>query len=157
MTLRAFYIRYSWWAGILYVLSIAIYLLMRNYANIWIPYIGNMLFGAVVYIGVLRANHRIHDTGSLKSLFMTGIKLSFYALLIATAVSLIIFGINAMLAGFSVQDSPSGAGSDTRTEVFLTLLSHTLAGNAFMGVLASVLGSVVVKRNQKTEQGKTLY
>ena len=157
MTLRAFYIRNSWWAGILYVLSVAIYLLMRNYANIWIPYIGNMLFGAVIYIGVLRANHRIHDTGSLKSLFMTGIKLTFYALVIATVLSLVIFGLNAMLAGYSAPDSTPGAGSDTRTDVFLVLLSHTLGGNAFMGVLASVLGSVVVKRNQKTEHGKTLY
>jgi hypothetical protein len=41
--------------------------------------------------------------------------------------------------------------------MIITLLSHTLAGNAFMGLLASVLTSAVVKRNQKTEQGKTLY
>jgi hypothetical protein len=157
MTLRAFYIRYSWWAAILFALSVAIFLLFRNYANIWILYIGNMLFGAVVYVGVLRANHRMHDTGSLKSLFMTGIKLTFFALLIATALSLVLFGINAMMANFSAQDSPAQSGSDTQTDVIFTLLSHTLAGNAFMGVLASVLVSVVAKRNQKTEQGKTLY
>lgn len=157
MTLRAFYIRYSLWAAILYALSVAIFLLFHNYANFWILYIGNMLFGAVVYTGVLRANHRIHDSGSLKSLFMTGIKLTFYALLIATAISLVLLGINALLDNFSAQDSPAQSGSDTQTDVILTLLAHTLAGNAFMGVLASVLTSAVAKRNQKTEQGKTLY
>src|SRR6185503_10906183 len=136
---------------------VAIFLLFRNYANFWILYIGNMLFGAVVYVGVLRANHRIHDAGSLKSLFMTGIKLSFYALLIATVLSLVLFAINGMLSNFSAQDSPAQSGSDTQTDVILTLLAHTLAGNAFMGLLASVLTSSVVKRNQKTEQGKTLY
>lgn len=157
MTLKSFYIKYSWWAAILYALSVAIFLLFRNYANFWILYIGNMLFGAVVYVGVLRANHRIHDAGSLKSLFMTGIKLSFYALLIATVLSLVLFAINGMLSNFSAQDSPAQSGSDTQTDVIFTLLAHTLAGNAFMGLLASVLTSSVVKRNQKTEQGKTLY
>jgi hypothetical protein len=157
MTLKAFYIRYSLWAAILYALSVAIFLLFRNYANFWILYIGNMLFGAVVYVGVLRANHRMHDTGSLKSLFMTGIKLSFYALLIATGITLLLFLINGMMANFSAPDSPPQSGNDTQPDVILTLLSHTLGGNAFMGVLASVLVSVVAKRNQKTEQGKTLY
>lgn len=157
MTLKAFYIRYSWWTAILFALSVAVFLLFRNYANIWILYIGNMLFGAMVYTGVIRGNHRIQDAASLKSLFMIGIKLSFYALLITTALSLLLMGVNALVAGFSAQDSPPQAGNDTQTDMLLTLLSHTLGGNAFMGALASVLASAVTKRNQKTEQGKKMY
>jgi hypothetical protein len=116
-----------------------------------------MLFGAVIFTGVIKGNHRIHDAGSLKSLFMTGIKLSFFALLIATIITLLMILMNALLDNFSAPDSPSQMGSDTQTDVIFSLLSHTLAGNAFLGVLATVLTASTVKRNQKTEQGKTIY
>jgi hypothetical protein len=157
MTLRSFYTRYSWLAGILYSLPVAAFFLARNYSNSWLLFVGNMLFGAVIFTAVIRSNHRIHDAGSLKSLFMTGIKLSFFALLIAIVITLLMIVLNAILANFATQDSPGNMGSDTQTDMIFSLLSHTLAGNAFMGVLASVLTSVTVKRNQKTEQGKTIY
>lgn len=157
MTLRSFYTRYSWWAGILYCITVAVFFLVHNYSNSWLLFVGNMLFGAVIFIAVIRSNHRIHDAGSLKSLFMTGIKLSFFAVLIATVITLLLVLLNAILSNFAAPDSPGQMGRDTQTDMIFSLLSHTLAGNAFMGVLATVLTSVTVKRNQKTEQGKTIY
>ena len=61
MTLKAFYWKYSLWAAILNTASIVIYLSSRHYENAWWLYIGNLLFSAMVLVGVFRGYHRVHD------------------------------------------------------------------------------------------------
>ena len=155
MTLKAFYWKYSLWAAILNTVSIVVYLLFRHYSNTWLLYIGNILFSTIVLIGVFRANHRIHDTASVRSLFMMGLKVTIYGILIAIVLCGLVLIINSMFTGLNDQaGNPAQSG---RGDVLFIILSNTIAVNAILGALAAVIGATVVKKNQKTETGKTLY
>jgi hypothetical protein len=154
MTLKAFYIRYSVWAAVFNTLSIIVYLFARNYTNVWVLYIGNILFCAVVLMGVFKGNHRVHDTASVRSLFMMGFKITIYGTLLATVLCLLLLLINSMFSGISSPDVPSQAG---RGDILFMILSSTIAVNVALGALAALIGATVVKKNQKTSEGKTLY
>ena len=155
MTLKAFYRKYSLWAAILNTASIIVYLFFRQYSNTWLLYLGNILFSSVVLIGVFRGNHRIHDTASVRSLFMMGLKITIYGILIAMVLCGLALIINSMFTGLNAQaGNPTQSG---RGDVLFIILSNTIAVNAVLGVLAALIGATVVKKDQKTEQGKTLY
>jgi uncharacterized membrane protein len=154
MTLKKFYISYSLWAAILYTLFVAIYLFALNYMNVWLLFMGNILFVAVVLMGVIKGNHRVHDVASVRSLFMMGFKITIYGTLASTALCVLLLIINSFSNSLTSSDVPAQAG---RGDIFFTILSNTIAVNLTLGALAALLGSSVVKRNQKSEEGKTLY
>ena len=153
-TLKAFYWKYSLWAAILNTAGIIIYLSFRHYENAWWLYIGNLLFCAMVLIGVFRGYHRVHDTASLRSSTMMGIKITIYGILLAALLCGLVLVINSLFTGLNDRSTPAQSG---RGDVLFTILSNTIGINAVLGALASVIGSTVVKKNQKTEAGKTLY
>jgi hypothetical protein len=154
MTLKAFYWKYSVWAAILNTLSIVVFLCYRNYQNTWLLNIGNILFCAVVLIAVFRGYHRVHDTASIRSSTMMGIKITIYGILLAIALCVIVLVINSMFTGLNDRSEPSQSG---RGDVLFIILSNTIGVNAILGALAAVIGATVVKKNQKTEAGRTLY
>ncbi|WP_205509164.1 hypothetical protein [Longitalea arenae] len=154
MTLKAFYWKYSLWAAIVNTVSIIAFLLVREYENVWILYIGNMLFAAVVLVGVFRGYHRVHDSASVRSSSMMGIKITIYGVLLATLLCGLVLLINSMFAGLNDASNPPQSGQG---DMLFHIVSSTIGGNAILGALAAVLGATVVKKNQKTEQGKTLY
>jgi hypothetical protein len=154
MTLKAFYWKYSVWAAILNTLSIVVFLFNRQYENTWLLYAGNLLFCAVVLTGVFRGYHRVHDTASIRSSAMMGIKITIYGILLAILLCVVVLVINSMFTGLNDRSEPAQSG---RGDVLFTILSNTIAINAILGALAAVLGATVVKKNQKSETGKTLY
>jgi hypothetical protein len=154
MTLKAFYRKYSIWAAILNTVGIVLFLVYRQYENNWLIYIGNMLFVAVVLIGVIRGYHRVHDTASLRSSSMMGIKITIYGILLAVVMAAVVLVINSMFQGLNDASNPPQSG---RGDVLFHIFSNTIGTNAVLGALASVLGATVVKKNQKHEHGKTLY
>lgn len=154
MTLKTFYWKYSLWASILNTISIIVYLSYRNYENAWWLYIGNLLFSAMVLIGVFRGYHRVHDTASVRSSFMMGFKITIYGVLLAAVLCGLVLIVNSMITGLNDASNPPQSG---RGDVLFTILSNTIGVNAVLGALAALIGSTVVKKNQKTEEGKTLY
>jgi hypothetical protein len=154
MTLKAFYWKYSVWAAILNTLSIVVFLFNRQYQNTWLLYVGNILFSAVVLVGVFRGYHRVYDTASVRSSTMMGIKITIYGILLAILMCAVVLIINSMFTGLNDSSEPAQSG---RGDVLFTILSNTIGINAVLGALAAVIGATVVKKNQKTEAGKTLY
>jgi hypothetical protein len=153
-TLKAFYWKYSLWAAVLNTVPLIIYFSAHKYENAWWLYIGNLLFCAVVLIGVFRGYHRVHDTASLRSLTMMGIKITIYGILLATLFCVLVLIINSMFTGLNDPSNPPQSG---RGDVLFTILSNTIGVNAVLGALAAVIGATVVRKNQKTEAGRTLY
>jgi len=155
MTLKAFYWKYSIWAAILNTVSIIVFLFFRHYSNTWLLYIGNILFSAVVLIGVFRGYHRVHDTASVRSSFMMGLKITIYGILIAIVLCGLVLIVNSMFTGLN--DQPGNPPQSGRAEVLFTIFSNTIGNNGVLGALAALIGATVVKKNQKTDHGKTLY
>ena len=158
MNLKAFYIKYSTIAGILFSAVAISFLALNTYTNMWLIYAGNILFSAAVFTGVIRVNHLVHDNASIPSMTMVGLKITFYGILIASVICLLALIIsNMVLSPEAVLDeSPAQAGSDPRGDVVLVLFMCTVLVNATLGALAAVVGAAVSKRNQKTVQGKSL-
>ncbi|OQP56282.1 hypothetical protein [Niastella populi] len=154
MTLKAFYRKYSIWAAVLNTVGIVLFLVYNQYENNWLIYVGNMLFVAVVLTGVIRGYHRVHDTASLRSSSMMGIKITIYGILLAVVMAAVVLVINSMFQGLNDGSNPPQSG---RGDVLFHIFSNTIGSNAVLGALASVLGATVVKKNQKNEHGKTLY
>ncbi|MBO9198812.1 MULTISPECIES: hypothetical protein [Niastella] len=154
MTLKAFYWKYSVWAAILNTLSIVVFLFNRQYENTWLLYLGNFLFCAVVLMGVFKGYHRVHDTASLRSSTMMGIKITIYGILLAILLCVVALVINSMFTGLNDRGEPAQSG---RGDVLFIILANTIAVNAILGALTAVIGATAVKKNQKTEAGKTLY
>lgn len=154
MTLKAFYWKYSLWAAILNTVGIIVFLLFRKYETNWVLYVGSMLFAGVVLLGVFRGYHRVHDSASLRSSAMMGIKITIYGILLAVVFCGLVLIINSMFTGLNDSSNPPQSG---RGDVLFHILSNTVGSNAILGALAAVLGATVVKKNQKTEHGKTLY
>jgi hypothetical protein len=154
MTLKAFYWKYSLWAAVMNTVGIVLFLAFRRYENNWLIYVGNMLFVAMVLIGVIRGYHRVHDTASIRSSAMMGIKITIYGILLAVVFAGVVLIINSMFAGLNDSSIPPQSG---RGDVAFHIFSNTIGSNAVLGALASVLGATVVKKDQKTEHGKTLY
>jgi hypothetical protein len=103
---------------------------------------------------VFRGYHRVHDTASLRSLTMMGIKITIYGILLATLFCVLVLIINSMFTGLNDPSNPPQSG---RGDVLFTILSNTIGVNAVLGALAAVIGATVVRKNQKTEAGRTLY
>src|SRR3982751_841018 len=101
MTLKTFYWKYSLWAALLNTVSIIVYLSYRNYENAWWLYIGNLLFSAMVLIGVIRGYHRVHDTASVRSSFMMGFKITIYGVLLAALLCGLVLVINSLFTGLN--------------------------------------------------------
>jgi hypothetical protein len=158
MSLSSFNTKYSLWAAILYAVTASVFLFNNAYANMWLLYVGNILFSGAVLWGVIRVNHRVNDSGSIQSLFMVGMKITLYALLIASVLCLLMMITKTTLFanGTQVTDSPTQAGSDTRGDMVINLFISAVFVNAILGSLASLIGSSVAKRNQKTTEGKTI-
>ena len=158
MTLNAFYTRYSFTAAILYSLAAGIVIYRNAYENIWLIFAGSLLFSAVVLTGVIQVNHRVHDSASVKSMFMVGMKITLYGCIIASILCLVMIATKSLFIGpVEISQSPSQAGADSSGDLVLTLFTATVLVNALLGGLASLIGSSVAKRNQKTEKGRTLY
>lgn len=157
MNLTSFYIRYSVIAAVLFTITASIFLFNTTYANTWLLYVGNLLFAATILTGVIRVSHKAHDNANIQSLFIVGVKITFYAILIASVLCLIMLAIlSGVSSGTTVEESPTQAGSDTRGDLVLNVFLSAVMINAVLGGLASLIGTSVAKRNQKTPQGKTL-
>jgi hypothetical protein len=158
MKLNSFYKKYSSWAGLLFSIPAILFIVLHSYTDMWLLYTGNLLFSAIVLTGVIRVNHLVHDNASLPSLAMVGIKITFYALLIASILSLLMLFITSLLFTREtvLNESPANAGADPRGDLVISLFVSAVMVNAVLGGLAAVVGAAVAKRNQKTVQGKTL-
>ncbi|HEY8894850.1 MAG TPA: hypothetical protein VIM79_08535, partial [Niastella sp.] len=129
MTLKTFYWKYSLWASILNTISIIVYLSYHNYENAWWLYIGNLLFSAMVLIGVIRGYHRVHDTASVRSSFMMGFKITIYGVLLAAVLCGLVLIVNSIFTGLNDASNPPASG---RGDVFFTILSNTIGVNAVL-------------------------
>ncbi|RAJ01635.1 hypothetical protein LX64_03852 [Chitinophaga skermanii] len=126
------------------LLFMLLFILLNQYGNPWIGYVGNL----VVFLGVLFSIlvHRKEYGGlSLGHLFTIGI---------ATAIiSTVLIAIVTLILNVTIGNTMPETADQTRNrDIFMW--ANVVFSNIFLGLLASVLAAVVVKRNQKTGKGR---
>src|SRR5690349_20837105 len=91
--LRIYYIRYPFLAALLYSVPAAIFLFNTAYQNIWILYVGNILFCGMVLWSLIHFNHKVRDEASLPSMFMVGLKITLFGLILASLFCFLLLAI----------------------------------------------------------------
>ena len=143
-------------ASVVYLVLLAIFAFNSNYLNIVLLYIGNGLFFSIVLFGLIRQNKLAGGNASSSHLFRVGWSSTLLGVIITTAVGLILFYMQKSMvpAGEVLQNMPEAGSEVEQDDMFLTILTNTLIVNAILGVVASIIGSGVIKKNQKSPGGR---
>lgn len=88
--LRVYYLRYPLLAATLYSVTMLIFLFNTAYQNVWVLYIGNIVFCGMVLWALFHFNHKVRDEASIPSMFMVGLKITLYGLIIASIICFIL-------------------------------------------------------------------
>lgn len=152
-------ITYGVITGILCVALTLIFYMTPWFSDLWTGYLSSGILFLGVLFSVIHANKVMGGNASLSNLFIAGIVATVIAVGIQTGASLIIHLVTEPAAG--TVDIPSQDGrhlseySENKREGFwIFLLGNVFFTNGVMGLLASVIGAVTAKRNQKTSAAR---
>lgn len=128
--------RYGIVIAVLSIVFTVIFNLTKTSDNLWTGYLG----GAIVFLGVLFSvihyNSQHHERTSALALFAMGFRTTLWAVVISSLFRLVMH----LLEPDKVSDS----------NYWISLLGNVLFVPFILGLLASLIGGMVFKRNQKT-------
>ena len=140
-------------------LSIAltvIFYLTNFYGNLWMGYFVHLVLFLGVLFAVIHYNKVKGGGASIPALFKMGMHTTILAVIIVSIFTIIFHFIVEPAAGSGGVPSDGNTISDTspykREGFWIFLVSNVLFVNGILGLLASLLGAISVKRNQKTEK-----
>lgn len=132
------YLRYSVVAAILYLICTTIFLFQDAYAQIYILYIGNVLFGAVVVYFILNFHTRPDEAKGNRTLMAAGIITTIMGTLICCVF---IFILLAILKPAGYQTTSQTTNELARPAPALQGNSHALMFILFMEAVFGNLGA----------------
>lgn len=143
-------------AAALFSTFLAVFAFNSIYENIVLLYGGNLLFATVVLIGIIRLNAIAHNNAPAVPLFRTGWQITLIGVIVSTLAAFILYLLqDASVPTKNILPTIPVEQADKKIEnLTLTIFVHAIFINALVGVLATIIGSGVVKRNQKTMKGK---
>jgi hypothetical protein len=141
-------------AAISIVFTVIFYL--TNYAaNLWTGYFVHLVLFLGVLFSVIHYNRVKGGGASISSLVKMGLHTTLWAVIIVSAFT-IVFHLIMEPNGAVGVPSDGNQLSDTspykREGFWIFLFGNVLFINGILGTLASIIGAISVKRNQKTEK-----
>ncbi|UYQ92690.1 hypothetical protein MKQ68_21665 [Chitinophaga horti] len=132
-----------------------IFYLTSQFDNLWTGYFVHLIMFLGVLFSVIHFNKVKGGGASIPSLVKMGLHTATWAIIIVSAFT-IIFHLAVEPLGSGGVPSDGNTISDTspykKQGFWIFLVSNVLFVNGILGLLASVLGAISVKRNQKTEK-----
>jgi hypothetical protein len=152
------YFSYGIIAAILYLLPVLYLLFANKYQNLYLLYIGNALFMAVIYYYNYHLTRRPYEGKRAVSMLAAG----HLATLVGTIISVVVVIIAMfiffpdMFSAHPANQVLAHANSEARTQypsgfLFMVLLDAIL-GNATAGSFVSILASYANKKNQMRDK-----
>ncbi|WP_295125874.1 DUF4199 domain-containing protein [uncultured Chitinophaga sp.] len=142
-------------AAISIVFTIIFYLTNHS-DNLWTGYFVHLILFLGVLFSVIHYNKIKGGGASIPSLFKMGLHTTLLAVVIVSVFTIVFHLIIESSAGAGGVPSDGNELSDTslykREGFWIFLVSNVLFVNGILGLLASLLGAISVKRNQKTEK-----
>ncbi len=162
-SLNSRYIVYALIASIAYLLPTAYFLLGNGNTKIWLPYLGNFLFFISIVVAIAFFNVEAHQHANMKSLLYTGLRTTIIAAIFCAIVAFILAAIKYGYFEEKTNEAIEAAQSTVTNSAFnnnnqagVMVIINALIVNFIMGILGSLIGSSVNKRNQTTVKGKEL-
>jgi hypothetical protein len=131
-----------------------IFYMSNIYTALWTGYFVNLVLFLGVLLAIWHYNRQHGDRASARTLFSVGFRITLIVSLVLTVFTVILH--------FIVQANPSGklmgeeGGSmevDMPRNFGIFLISNVFFSNGIVGVLASLMGAMYFKRNQKSAGG----
>ncbi|MCW3462175.1 DUF4199 domain-containing protein [Chitinophaga nivalis] len=130
----------------------------RSYGDLWTGYFGGLVMFLGVLIAIIHYNKSHHDKTSLMSSFGMGFR--------TTVLAAVLIAVFTLLFHLAVMSGPDetvvmgGAHSNiahtdaVKDNFRISLLGNLFFVNIVLGLLASMIGAMVFKSNQKTTTAK---
>ncbi|MCM5529847.1 hypothetical protein [Parasegetibacter sp. NRK P23] len=143
-------------AAILYLIFLAIFAFNSHYENIVLLYIGNGLFFLSILSGLIWLNKMAGGNASTRVLFKTGVWSLIHGVAVATVLGIILFYIQKgnYVDAEMLEDLPAQGGDIHKDDMFLNIIINSAVLNPILGFFATILGSGVIKKNQKSGSGR---
>ncbi|HUX83986.1 MAG TPA: hypothetical protein VMV20_02050 [Chitinophagaceae bacterium] len=150
--LNRFYFRFALLGSVLYCIPILFLLFSPRSSNLWLPYLGNGIFICFLVIAILYINRRAADFAGLRTLLIGGMKITVLSIVVSCILILV------MLAVFheKLQQPPVIRIQDGTNGFTSILLFNAIIVNFPGGAFATLIGSIAVKHDQKTDFGNEL-
>lgn len=162
-SLNSRYILYAFIASVTYLVPTSYFLLGNGESKMWLPYLGNFLFFISIIVSIAFFNSEANQHANIKSLILTGLRTTFIAAIFSTLVTFIFaaikYGYFEMKIGDIEQTAQSATGNSViynHNQAGVVIIINALIVNFMMGILGSLIGASVSKRNQTTEGGREL-
>lgn len=162
-SLNSRYIIYALIASIAYLLPTAYFLLGNGNTKIWLPYLGNFLFFISIVVAIAFFNVEANQSANVKSLLYTGLRTTIIAAIFCAIVA---FVLAAIKYGYfeekttetlqAAQSTDTNSAFNNNNEAGVMIIINALIVNFIMGILSSLIGASVNKRNQTTVKGTEL-
>lgn len=128
--------RYGIAIAIISIVFFIIFNVTKTSENLWTGYLGALLVFLGVLFSVIHYNSQHHEKTSSLAMFSMGFRTTLWAVVIFSLFSIVFHML-----------SPEKA---TSSDYWISLLGNVLFVPFVLGLLASVIGAMVFKRNQKT-------
>ena len=151
------YLKYSIIAAVLYLISVFIFLYTDNYSQIYILYIGNIIFGIVMAVLVLNFNKKRDQNASPKMMIAAGHIATVMGVLISVVVVFILLAIMKPVGYATVSQTtkelakPTPGLEGNGHALLFILIMDTIFGNVGAGSFVSFLLPNTAKSDQKGE------
>lgn len=151
------YLKYSIVAGVLYLISVGIFLWLDSYTQTYILYIGNMVFAAVLVVFILNFNRKRDKNASTKMMIAAGHITTVMGVLLSCIGVFILLaimkpsGYMAVSHTASELSKPAPALMENSHALMFVLFMDAVFGNVAGGSFVSFLLSNTAKRDQTGE------
>lgn len=136
------------------IVFIIIFYATQVYEELWTGYFVNLIVFLGVLFSIIHYNSQHHERTSSQALFAAGFRTTLLAVVIISIFTIIVHLVaeeggqrNMMNAG----DTPQGV--DMQHNFWIYMLTSVFFTSLILGVLASVMGALVFKKNQQSTKG----
>jgi hypothetical protein len=149
------YLKYAIAAAVLYCITVWIYISRDSFSEIWILYVGNFLFGAVIGIFIFRYNktkvEKASSIGMLKAAHIAAIIGILLSCIIIFFLLLVFTDVFRSYPDTELQKAPSQLNG--KTNGFITVLFlDALVGNFSTSSFVSIILPFTVTKAQQGEK-----
>jgi len=136
---------YGYGLALVSIVFTVIFYVTKLYGNLWMGYVGNIIMFVGVLASIIHYNKVRHDRGSAMSAFSMGWR--------TTLLATILYAVFMIIFHFVVGGNPSHSlqeGDTVKDNFWIYFLGNIVFVNLLVGIVASLLGAMVFKSNQKT-------
>jgi hypothetical protein len=149
--LFSYYYKFSLLCAVAYCVPVCFFLANETYTNLWVLYLGNVLYVMFILVSGIFVTKKLNDSPSFNIMITSGAKVIFSSILIICIFLAIILLIDKYSFGGVVKAAP-----DKTDSLYYMLPLDAILANCLIGFFGVVLGASAIRQNQKNARGQDI-